>query len=839
MANRYDIIRIDFQASAKGANTAIESIRQEAEQCNNKITELKKNIAEAPKNGVDAKIVEDWNAELKITEKRFRQFSTAYRELIKGMRALDEGVKMFNDGSLAQMNAAFQKQVNNAAKLAQSKLTVGTDEWRQMGALMQETEQNYARMQRDTDQLIESLQNGGTVFLKTIEDEKKGLQDLLRVLPYMGTEYRKAQEQLQFLVKTTDEMTIKEKQLKGEIVTTDDARRVSIQLTEKGAEAARQRAEAADKEIEKGKQEIETLEKEREEREKNARLSAQAAAEYRENQRMHEDEIERLDAEMRKEEELAKSKRNGLDALQRKAMKMKDDAEAEKNTQKELDGVYDAAKEKVAKLREEVEKLRQGATGTPAKDTVAEAVKTGAEEAAGAIKQETEAKKEEVKVEKEAVEEQKKEVLSEKELEAVLKENKKVIDDLYKERDELIKKQKESAQATREEANAFAELSKEQAEAMLKQKQATVTKGADGKFAYTNAEEAQHFLIESMRQVNPGGANKDSASLDSAGVAKVRAMFMERYGITDDADALTAIRGLISGKNGSLIKQGMMNNAFSRIDLDASKVAAYSKEIKDLTDVINGEVKATKEDSKAVEENAEKKRTLADVDAEIEAREKEQRQNAVLLIKMRNGLGDSTSELSKKNEGLAESHKKSTAAIKEEIEAIKQMNREQAEAKKKEMTTTSTLGWKAGKLDASNLEEVQHFLLTQISKKGTVGKDGTYSLAGQNVDNLLTAFQNKYGLSGKKQEAKQILKELASGKSGGLFQEGGIIDFNNETMLIKANTEAYQARIQKLKALIDITNGTAQAVGKSTEATKKDTEATLSQTDEAPQKSLR
>lgn len=831
MANRYDIIRIDFQASAKGANTAIESIRQEAEQCNNKITELKKNIAEAPKNGVDAKIVEDWNAERKITEKRFRQFSTAYKELIKGMRALDEGVKMFNDGSLSQMNAAFQKNVNNAAKLAQSKLKAGTDEWRQMGALMQETEQNYARMQRDTDQLIESLQNGGTVFLKTIEDEKKGLQDLLRVLPYMGTEYRKAQEQLQFLVKTTDEMAIKEKQLKGEIVTTDDARRVSIQLTEKGAEAARQRAAAADMEIEKGKQEIETLEKEREEREKNARLSAQAAAEYRENQRMHEDEIERLDAEMRKEEDLAKSKRNGLDALQRKAMKMKDAAEAEKNTQKELDGVYDAAKEKVAKLREEVEKLRQGATGTPAKDTVAEAVKTGAEEAAGAIKQETEAKKEEVKVEKEAVEEQKKEVLSEKELEAVLKENKKVIDDLYKERDELIKKQKESAQATREEANAFAELSKEQAEAMLKQKQATVIKGADGKFAYTNAEEAQHFLIESMRQVNPGGANKDSASLDSAGVAKVRAMFMERYGITDDADALTAIRGLISGKNGSLIKQGMMNNAFSRIDLDASKVAAYSKEIKDLTDVINGEVKATKEDSKAVEENAEKKRTLADVDAEIEAREKEQRQNAVLLIKMRNGLGDSTSELSKKNEGLAESHKKSTAAIKEEIEAIKQMNREQAEAKKKEMTTTSTLGWKAGKLDASNLEEVQHFLLTQISKKGTVGKDGTYSLAGQNVDNLLTAFQNKYGLSGKKQEAKQILKELASGKSGGLFQEGGIIDFNNETMLIKANTEAYQARIQKLKALFDITNGTAQAVGKSTEATKKDTEATLSQTD--------
>lgn len=820
MANRYDIIHIDFQASARGANAAIESIRQEADKCNTRISELKKNIAEAPKNGTDAKIVEGWNEELKVSERRFKQFSTAQKELVKGMRALDEGVKMFNDGSLSTMNAAFQKTVNNAAKLAQSKLTTGTKEWRDMGALMQETEQNYARMQRDTDQLIESLQNGGTVFRKTLEDEKKGLQDLLQVLPYMSTEYRKADEQLQFLTKTTEELAVKERQLKGEIVTTDDARRVSLQLTEKGAEEARKRAAAADVEIEKGKQEIEILEKEREAREANARASAQSAAKYREDQQMYEDEIDRLQREIEAEEKRAKSGKSGVEAMYRKAKAAGETADKEIEAQKKLDAEYEAAKQKFTALRDEYEKMKQASAGAPVNDTAASAEKRSAEETAEASKKKTEAKKEEKQATEKVVEVQKNELATEEELRKALKDQETAIRALRAEREKLAEEQRKGAEATKTEANAFADLSKEQAEALLQQKQmqSTVSKGADGKFAYTNAEEAQRFLIESMKQVNPANAKGNAMSLDDAGVAKVRTMFKERYGITDDADALAAIRGLISGENGGLIKGGMMNNAFSRIDLDVSKVAAYNKEVKDLTAVIKGETKAT-------EENVEAKRAVSDLDEEIRAKEKEQRETTLLLRRVMEGHVDTVDTTVKKNEALAESHKKSAAAIKEEVDAVKQMNAEQASAMKKEMTTPSTIGYKAGKLEVSNLEEVQHFLLTQISKKGTADKDGTFSLAGQNVDNLLTAFQNKYGLSGKKQEAKQMLKELVSGKNGGLFSEGGIVDFNAETLSVKVNTEAYQGRLEKLKALIGIVNKASYEAAHSTETTKKDTQA--------------
>ena len=330
MANKYDIIHIDFQASARGANAAIESIRTEAQKTSDKIAALKKSIEEGMAAKIDKSTIDSMQAERKSLEKRYKQLTQAQNELIKGMRVLDEGVKQFNNGALSQMNAAFQKSVNNAAKLAQSKMTTGTKEWREMGAIMQETEQNYARMQRDTDQLIENLQNGGTVFRKTLEDEKKGLNDLLQVLPYMGTEYRKVEEQLQFLVKTTDEMTIKERQLKGEIVTTNDARRVRMQLTKEGADAARQAAEAAQVEIDKGKQQIETLEKEQAAIEARAKASAEAAAKYTEDLQMYDDYIKELDREIDKDKKAAKQRKEKAEDLRKEADEAKKNAEAQR-----------------------------------------------------------------------------------------------------------------------------------------------------------------------------------------------------------------------------------------------------------------------------------------------------------------------------------------------------------------------------------------------------------------------------------------------------------------------------------------------------------------------------
>ncbi len=357
MANRYDIVRIDFQANARGANAAIESLRQEAEKSNAALTKTREEIDRALKANAPDDVIAGLRAMAKTEERRYKQLSQAQNELIKGMRVLDQGVKMFNDGSLNQMNAAFQKAVNNAATLAQSKFGTGTKEWREMGAIMQETQQNYARMQRDTDQLIHVIQQGGTVFRSTLEQEKKGIQELMGIVPYMGSEYQKLEGQLQVVTTKLEQMATAERQMKGEIVTSNDARRVAYQLTEEGAAAAKREAEAAEQTIAAGKERISVLEKERKTREDAARATAETVAKRNEDLAMQQNVIASIEKEIANEDRKSKKKREAADVAKQVAESSAQAVETEKAALEGLQATTKTAEEKVKQLQEELTKL--------------------------------------------------------------------------------------------------------------------------------------------------------------------------------------------------------------------------------------------------------------------------------------------------------------------------------------------------------------------------------------------------------------------------------------------------------------------------------------------------
>ena len=436
MANRYDIIHIDFQANARGANAAIESIRKEAEESSKKITQLKQDIADALKAG-DTDKADLLKVDLRSEDKRLRQLTQAQNELIKGMRVLDQAVKQFNDGSLQEMNAAFQKSANNAAKLAQSKMETGSQSWREMGAIIQETEQNYARMQRDTDQLIEHLQNGGTVFRKTIEDEKKGLQDLLQVLPYMGMEYRKAEEQLKFLTKTTDDMLIKERQLKGEIVTTDDARREALKTTEEGAEVARRQGEQAEKEISWRTKVAEVLDKQRQSQEQLAKQSAQEVADNIERLQEYEDVIEGARLSIQQTNDKIQGKVSKADRLEQDAeIARQEYLKLQKEQKAETNGDTQATKDNTEATEKNNEAKKKGAEATE-KSTESKKKKTKA------TKEDTQAKKENAEASKEEAKEE---------------------DEVTKAKKEWEKADKKAQRARREANNAIDEGNKKIAE---------------------------------------------------------------------------------------------------------------------------------------------------------------------------------------------------------------------------------------------------------------------------------------------------------------------------------------------------------------------------------------
>lgn len=203
MPQRHDIVRIDFQANARNANAAIEAMRQKCEECNNRVKDLKEQL----KNGINANLpadqLEKMRTDIKGAVKETKQWTNAYKQLIKGMRTLDEGIKAFNDGSLASMSAAFQKSVYNAAKLTRTKLDPLSENYKkdkqELTALMDASQQYYARLQADTQQVIKTIQNGGKVSRQALTEELQQQKELLSVLAETDKGYKQAQRSVAVL----------------------------------------------------------------------------------------------------------------------------------------------------------------------------------------------------------------------------------------------------------------------------------------------------------------------------------------------------------------------------------------------------------------------------------------------------------------------------------------------------------------------------------------------------------------------------------------------------------------------------------------------------------------
>lgn len=203
MAQRHDITTITFQANARGANAAIEALRQEAERCNLVVTDLKAKLKDGIKMGKSTDELDKIRADLKTADKEAKQWSKAYNELIKGMRVLDQGIKAFNDGTLNQMSAAFQKTLYNAAKLTRTKLAPDSESFRedfkQLTALMDAAQQNFAKLQGDAASMIKTLKEGGKVSVSALREEVSAQKELLSVLAETDKGYKTTQKNVAVL----------------------------------------------------------------------------------------------------------------------------------------------------------------------------------------------------------------------------------------------------------------------------------------------------------------------------------------------------------------------------------------------------------------------------------------------------------------------------------------------------------------------------------------------------------------------------------------------------------------------------------------------------------------
>lgn len=203
MSQRFDIVHIDFQANARGANAAIESMRQGAEKCKQQVKDLKEQLEKGKKANLPTSDIQKLEDSLKAARKEFRQWDSAYNQLIKGMRTLDIAVKAFNDGSLAKMNAAFQKSAYNAAKLQKTRLNPESGTFKkdsiELQALMDAAQKNLSQINTVANQVIATVRNGGKVSRNAVTEELQQQKELLSVLSETDKGYAQTQRRVAML----------------------------------------------------------------------------------------------------------------------------------------------------------------------------------------------------------------------------------------------------------------------------------------------------------------------------------------------------------------------------------------------------------------------------------------------------------------------------------------------------------------------------------------------------------------------------------------------------------------------------------------------------------------
>lgn len=865
MASRHEIISIDFRANAAKANPAMDALRESAKNMRTEVEKTKTAISDGIKTGKSQEELDKLGAKLRTQERELKSFETAMNTLAKGVTTLSRAIDAFNTGTLDQMSAAFQKASYNAAETAKKALLPGTKDYQknmaELDALQQKNLENLAKYKLRTEQMLQSIgKEGSKISSQDLKQEADGIQELMRLLPHMSHEWLEYNDILKQVNAAIKQQTDDEKRLTGAIVDANDARERSSQLTRNGVEeAARQRKEA-ENEVKQRTENIAALKEERAEKAKQVSIdAANAIAKDKEVEKQRK-VVAAIQERIDNEKKDAEREQKNIDKLNQEATAYENNAKSFREAAETMKGDVKGIDDELKHVNEELAKMGTSA-GPDAAGASADKVSVAKEKEAQSTDKSTEAVKKEQQASKDSAAAKKEEtkateentVAKEKgakagETAAKVAENEKVtVESLIKRNDELkikiaalneerkqmLATQEKNAAAVKEEANAYKDLSKEQAQAMLDQKQQLATFKKEGeKWQIGNREEAQRYLFDALGEINPANVGKTTMSIENSPekISQLLGKFQERYGIEGEGEAMAAVRELMSG--GGLVKNGFMNKFFMNVEENVPKVAAYSKEIKDLAAVINGEVKA-------VEEDTEKKRTLADVEAELEAAEKESRDISIQAMKMRNGQADATEGLTQKTVKLTDAQKERIATIKAETEAIKQMSQAEAKAALEEAKKVSTVGYKAGKLHMSDPEEVQQFLIGKMRTIGKVKNDnGTLSLAGGQVDALVSAFQQRYDWKDDKTNAKALLKKILQGKDG-MFM-GGTADLSGDigSVTIQYAKEMYDARLDKMRALVDVSNGVKKATDevsdathRSADAAKDATEATNGQTD--------
>lgn len=245
------IAAVEFHADARQANQAIDSMKQEAEMCNKKIELLQERLQQGFKKITLEGKPTDVEKEIKNQQRLAKSYMEAAAALTKGAKAWDELWKHAATGNIEALTGQQIKAGVNGGKRQYDRLILGDEGDRRKALVIKEIidQANIVldKLKGSTNEVIETLNNGGHVADEVLQREKKGLEDMMQLTEKFSPEWQEYNRQLQAISKGLEQQIAQEKRLRGELVDANDARREAAKLDADVAQDTKQRHEAQQK----------------------------------------------------------------------------------------------------------------------------------------------------------------------------------------------------------------------------------------------------------------------------------------------------------------------------------------------------------------------------------------------------------------------------------------------------------------------------------------------------------------------------------------------------------------------------------------------------------------
>lgn len=364
------IAAVEFQADARQANQAIDSMKQEAEKCNKKVELLQERLQQGFKKITLEGKPTDVEKEIKNQQRLAKSYMEAAAALTKGAKAWDELWKHAATGNIEALTGQQIKAGVNGGKRQYDRLILGDEGDRRKALVIKEIidQANIVldKLKGSTNEVIETLNNGGHVADEVLQREKKGLEDMMQLTEKFGPEWQEYNRQLQAISKGLEQQIAQEKRLRGELVDANDARREAAKLDADVAQDTKQRHEAQQRIIDDAQARMKVQQEQLNQHKETAQKYADEISNQNRQVKAQEDVVNAI-----KRENNERNKKSGT--LNKEAREAERTAEtAKRAAEKSSKAVADTtlkiseADKKVADLQAQLKKLSE--TGTQSVD---------------------------------------------------------------------------------------------------------------------------------------------------------------------------------------------------------------------------------------------------------------------------------------------------------------------------------------------------------------------------------------------------------------------------------------------------------------------------------------